>query len=248
MASMSGNSGGAWRFGCRGICLSLGGRQILKDVSLSVERGEMLGLIGPNGAGKTSLFEVLSGRYRAQKGNVFLGDRTIDGLDIHRRARLGVGRTYQSPVVPNALSIEETFRAARKAFRPHMSVHDAEWAARLVGFEVPWHKPTGLLDTFDRRKLLLAMLMMRRPRVLLMDEPASGLINTEIDELDLMLRKLVDEYHVAVILIEHRLELLDAIADRVCVLDLGEMIAEGDPATVFDHPEVRAAYFEGADA
>ena len=239
-------SGQQMEFGCENICLSLGGRQILKDVSLSVKRGELLGLIGPNGAGKTSLFEVLSGRYRPQSGQVLLGDRSLDGLDIFQRARLGVGRTYQSPVVPDALTIEETFRAARKAFRPHMSIHDAEWASRLVGFEVPWDRPTGMLDTFDRRKLLLAVLMMRRPRVLLMDEPASGLINTEIDELDLMLRKLVDEYHLAIILIEHRLELLDAIADRVCVLDLGEMIAEGDPATVFDHPEVRAAYFEGA--
>jgi ABC-type branched-subunit amino acid transport system ATPase component len=127
-----------------------------------------------------------------------------------------------------------------------MSVHDAEWAARLVRLEVPWDRIAGSLDTFDRRKLLLACLMMRRPRVLLMDEPASGLINTEISELDLLLRKLVDEYHIAVILIEHRLELLGAIADRVVVLDLGAVIAEGDPKGVFSDPAVRAAYFEGA--
>jgi len=93
---------------------------------------------------------------------------------------------------------------------------------------------------------LLACLMMRRPRVLLMDEPASGLINTEISELDLLLRKLVDEYHIGVILIQHRLELLGAIADRVVVLDLGAVIAEGDPKSVFSNPAVRAAYFESA--
>jgi branched-chain amino acid transport system ATP-binding protein len=233
-------------FGCEDICLSLGGRQILKDVSLSVRRGEMLGLIGPNGAGKTSLFEVLSGRYTQQKGRVYLDGHSLGRLDIFRRARLGVARTFQSPVVPNALTVGEVFRAARKAHAPLMSVHDAEWAARLMHLEVPWDKPSGSLDTFDRRKLLLACLMMRRPRVLLMDEPASGLINTEIAELDLLLRKLVDEYHIAVILIEHRLELLGAIADRVCVLDLGAVIAEGDPANVFANPLVRAAYFEGA--
>jgi len=233
-------------FGCTGVHLQLGGRQILKDVSLSVQRGELLGLIGPNGAGKTSLFEVLSGRYHAQRGEVHLDDQSLDGLDIFQRARLGVARTYQSPVVPNALTVGETFRAARKAYTPYMSVHDAEWAARLVHFDVPWDRIAGSLDTFDRRKLLLACLMMRRPRVLLMDEPASGLINTEISELDLLLRKLVDEYHIAVILIEHRLELLDAIADRVCVLDLGAVIAGGDPKTVFSDPAVRAAYFEGA--
>jgi len=232
-------------FGCVGVCLSLGGRQILKDVSLSVQRGELLGLIGPNGAGKTSLFEVLSGRYHAQQGEVFLDGKSLAGLDIFQRARLGMARTYQSPVVPNALSVGETFRAARKAYAPYMSVHDAEWAARLVHLEVPWDRVAGSLDTFDRRKLLLACLMMRRPRVLLMDEPASGLINTEISELDLLLRKLVDEYHIGVILIEHRLELLGAIADRVCVLDLGAVIAEGDPKGVFSDPAVRAAYFEG---
>jgi branched-chain amino acid transport system ATP-binding protein len=233
-------------FGCTGVSLSLGGRQILKDVSLSVQRGELLGLIGPNGAGKTSLFEVLSGRYHAQQGEVALDGKSLAGLDIFRRARLGVARTFQSPVVPNALTVGETFRAARKAYAPLMSVHDAEWAARLVRLEVPWDRIAGSLDTFDRRKLLLACLMMRRPRVLLMDEPASGLINTEISELDLLLRKLVDEYHIAVILIEHRLELLGAIADRVVVLDLGAVIAEGDPKGVFSDPAVRAAYFEGA--
>jgi branched-chain amino acid transport system ATP-binding protein len=233
-------------FGCTGVYLSLGGRQILKDVSLSVQRGELLGLIGPNGAGKTSLFEVLSGRYHAQQGEVALDGKSLAGLDIFRRARLGVARTFQSPVVPNALTVGETFRAARKAYAPLMSVHDAEWAARLVRLEVPWDRIAGSLDTFDRRKLLLACLMMRRPRVLLMDEPASGLINTEISELDLLLRKLVDEYHIAVILIEHRLELLGAIADRVVVLDLGAVIAEGDPKGVFSDPAVRAAYFEGA--
>ncbi len=232
-------------FGCAGVCLSLGGRQILKDVSLSVQRGELLGLIGPNGAGKTSLFEVLSGRYHAQQGEVYLDGKSLAGLDIFQRARLGMARTYQSPVVPTALSVGETFRAARKAYAPYMSVHDAEWAARLVHLEVPWDRIAGSLDTFDRRKLLLACLMMRRPRVLLMDEPASGLINTEISELDLLLRKLVDEYHIGVILIEHRLELLGAIADRVCVLDLGTVIAEGDPKGVFSDAAVRTAYFEG---
>lgn len=234
------------RFGCEGVSLSLGGRQILKNVGLAVRGGEMLGLIGPNGAGKTSLFEVLSGRYVPQRGEVFLNQQPLGKLDIFQRARRGVARTYQSPVVPNSLTVGEVFRAARKAYPPYMSVHDAEWAARLVGLEVSWSRLAGTLDTFDRRKLLLACLMMRRAQVLLMDEPASGLINTEIAELDLLLRKLVDEYHIAVILIEHRLELLGAIADRIVVLDLGAVIAEGDPETVFKDPKVRAAYFEGA--
>lgn len=233
-------------FSCRGISLSLGGRDILDDVGLQVAAGEVLGLVGPNGAGKTSLFEVLTGRYRARSGEVALEGEAIDGWSIHDRARHGLARTYQSPIVPSSMTIDEVFRAARLAYRPHCSRFDAEHAARLAGFHQHWDRPAGTLDTFDRRKLLLACLLMRKPRVLLLDEPASGLINSEIDELDLIIRRQVDEYALAVIVIEHRLELLAAIAERVVVLDLGQVIASGSPAAVFDDPRVHAAYFAGA--
>ncbi|MEL7466581.1 MAG: ATP-binding cassette domain-containing protein [Pseudomonadota bacterium] len=235
-------------FGCEGVSLSLGGRRILSNVSLEARGGEILGLVGPNGAGKTSLFEVLCGRYKADEGVVRLDGRDITSTPFHQRARMGLGRTYQSPVVPASLTVGETFRAARKSQRPFLSRHDAEWAARLCHLRVPWETPASALGAFDRRKLLLACLMMREPKVLLMDEPASGLINAEIDELDLIIRRLVDEYAIAVVLIEHRLELLSAVADACVVLDLGEVIATGDPGAVFDDPRVRDAYFEGADA
>jgi len=235
-------------FGCENIDLSLGGRQILSGVTVAANAGEILGLVGPNGAGKTSLFEVFCGRYKADAGKVYLRDRDITRLPFYRRVRQGLGRTYQNPVIPTSLTVEETFRATRKAWAPWLSRHDAEWAARLAHLQVPWHTPASVLGAFDRRKLLLACLMMRKPDVILMDEPASGLINAEIDELDLIIRRLVDEYAIGVILIEHRLELLAAVADTCVVLDHGEVIAQGDPLTVFDNPRVRAAYFENVDA
>ncbi|MFK7835919.1 MAG: ABC transporter ATP-binding protein [Sulfitobacter sp.] len=235
-------------FGCEGIDLSLGGRDILKQVSLTARPGEILGLVGPNGAGKTSLFEVLCGRYTANAGKVMLDGKDITALPFHKRTRLGLGRTYQSPVVPTSLTIAETFGATRKAYRPYLSRHEAEWAARLVHLHSPWETPAAALGAFERRKLLIACLMLRGPRVILMDEPASGLINAEIDELDLIMRTLVDEYDIALVLIEHRLELLSAVADACLVLDLGEVIATGTPETVFDDPRVKAAYFEGQDA
>lgn len=231
-------------FGCRGIGISFGTRAILRDVSLDVAPAEVLGLVGPNGAGKTSLFEILCGRYTASAGSVHLDGRDITRIAVHDRARAGLARTYQSPVVPGALTIAETFRAARFSHRPFKTRMDAEWACHLAGFRQPWDRLAGSLDTFDRRKLLLACLLIRKPRVLLLDEPASGLINSEIDELDLIIRRLVDEYHIAAILIEHRLELLSAIADRAVVLDMGEVIATGTPREVFDDPRVLAAYFE----
>jgi branched-chain amino acid transport system ATP-binding protein len=231
-------------FGCRGIGISFGGRSILRDVTLAVSPGEVLGLVGPNGAGKTSLFEIFCGRYEASAGEVLLKGQDVTRLAVHDRARLGLARTYQSPVVPGALTIAETFRAARFAYRPYKTRMDAERACHLANFRQPWDRLAGSLDTFDRRKLLLACLLMRDPSVLLLDEPASGLINSEIDELDLIIRRLVDEYHIAAILIEHRLELLSAIADRAVVLDMGEVIATGTPREVFQDPRVLAAYFE----
>ncbi len=234
--------------GCSGISLSLGGRLILSDVGLEAKPGQILGLVGPNGAGKTSLFEVLCGRYAPDAGTVTLDGRDVTRTPFHRRARLGLGRTYQSPVVPASLTVGETFRAARKSHTPFLSRHEAEWAARLTHLHVPWEMPAAALGAFDRRKLLLACLIMRHPKVLLMDEPASGLINAEIDELDLIIRRLVDEYAIGVILIEHRLELLSAVADACVVLDLGEVIATGAPRDVFNDPRVKAAYFEGVDA
>lgn len=231
-------------FGCRGIGISFGARTILRDVSLSVSPGEVLGLVGPNGAGKTSLFEILCGRYIATAGEVFLRGQDITRMAVHDRARRGLARTYQSPVVPGALTIAETFRAVRHAYRPYKTRMAAEWACHLANFRQPWDRIAGSLDTFDRRKLLLACLLLRDPAVLLLDEPASGLINSEIDELDLIIRRLVDEYHIAAILIEHRLELLSAIADRAVVLDMGEVIATGTPEDVFRDLRVLAAYFE----
>jgi ABC-type branched-subunit amino acid transport system ATPase component len=223
---------------------SFGARTVLSQVSLAVQPGEVLGVVGPNGAGKTTLFEILSGRLAPSQGQVFLQGRDITALPLHERARLGVARTYQSPVVPELLSVAEVFRAARQAYQPFLTAHDAEWAARQVGLTVPGAMPAVALGTLDRRRLLLACLLMRRPRVLLMDEPAAGLINAEVDAIDAILRFAAQELGMAVLLVEHRLELLAALAHSVVVQDAGERIAQGRPETVFDEPRVRAAYFE----
>jgi ABC-type branched-subunit amino acid transport system ATPase component len=224
--------------------MSFGGRSVLAGVSLAAHAGEVLGVVGPNGAGKTTLFEILSGRIVPTAGRVYMDGRDVTALPLHARARMGLARTYQSPVVPEALTVGEVFKAARQAYRPYLTAHQAEWAAHQVGLAVPMAMPAGSLGTLDRRRLLLACLLMRRPRVLLMDEPAAGLINAEVDEIDAIVRFMSQELGVAVLLVEHRLELLAAIASRVIVLDAGELIAEGSPHTVFDEPRVRAAYFE----
>jgi branched-chain amino acid transport system ATP-binding protein len=231
-------------FACENLALDLGGREILRHIDLALQPGEVLGIIGPNGAGKTSLIEILSGRYAPKTGKVYFKGRDITQLRLHERARMGIGRTYQTPVVPEDLTVGETFKAVRQAYRPYLSRFDAEYAAALVHFVAHDDTPTSVLETFNRRKLLLASILMRQPQLLLMDEPAAGLINSEIDEIDGILRMLSKEMNIAVILVEHRIELLETIADRVIVMDAGEVIAQGELADVVDDPRVRAAYFE----
>ncbi|GGC77108.1 ABC transporter ATP-binding protein [Chelatococcus reniformis] len=238
---------GAPLFGCEDIRLDLGGRAILHGISLEVRRGEVLGIIGPNGAGKTSLFEVLSGRLRPKSGRVLFEGRDVTGLPLHARARLGIGRTYQTPVVPDELTVGETFKATRQAYRPYLTRFDAEYGAELVGLHARDEEPTARLETMNRRKLLLACLLMRRPPLLLMDEPAAGLINSEVDEIDHLIRMLSKEMNVAIIIVEHRIELLEQIADRVMVMDAGEAIAHGSLKEILADPKVHAAYFEMAD-
>ncbi len=231
-------------FSCENLSLDLGGREVLRNIGFELRPGEVLGIIGPNGAGKTSLLEILSGRYQPKKGRVTYKGRDITSLKLFERARLGIGRTYQTPIVCEDLTVGETFKAARQAFRPYLTRFDAEYGANLVHFTTPYDRANSQLKTFERRKLLMANLLMRRPSILLMDEPAAGLINAEIDEIDQILRMLSKEMNVAVLIVEHRIELLDSIADRVIVMDAGEVIAEGDLADVIKSPAVRAAYFE----
>lgn len=235
-------------FSCEGIFLDLGGREILRDINLSVSSGEVLGIIGPNGAGKTSLFEVLSGRLHPKSGSVRYRGQDITRLKLHERARIGIGRSYQTPVVPDELTVGQTFKAARQAYAPYLTRFDAEYGAELAGLNVSHDEPTASLETLNRRKLLLACLLMRRPTLLLMDEPAAGLINSEVDEIDHLIRLLSKEMNIAIAIVEHRIELLDTIADRVMVMDAGEVIAEGSLGAILADPNVHAAYFENVDA
>jgi ABC-type branched-subunit amino acid transport system ATPase component len=229
---------------CSGVSLELGGRTILESVSLDVEPAEVVGLAGPQGAGKTSLFEVLSGRQLRHEGDVLFDGRSVRQLDMRRRVELGLARSFQRPIVPAALTVGETLKAARRAYQPQPSRLKVEWAVEFVRLRARMEQPTGSLETLERRKLMLACLLLHEPQIVLLDEPASGLTGSEIDEIDLVVRKLSQEYGVAVLLIEHRLELLAMVASRVLVLDVGRIIAEGPPETVFLDETVRQAYFD----
>lgn len=122
-----------------------------------------------------------------------------------------------------------------------------EWLTEFVHLNTSLSTPTGALETLERRKLMLACILARNPQIVLLDEPASGLTGSEIDEIDLIVRKLVQEFGVSILIIEHRLELLAMISSKILVLDVGEIIAEEVPEKVFTLPAVRAAYFDAVE-
>lgn len=165
-------------------------------------------------------------RLAPKSGQVFFNGKDITKLALHQRARLGIGRSYQTPVVPEALTVAQVFKAGRQAYHPFLVPDQAEWGANLAEFHVAGSMIAEQLDTLDRRKLLLSCLLMRRPKLLLMDEPAAGLINSEIDELDEVLRVLAKELNIAILVVEHRMELLETIADRIIVMDAGEIVSQ----------------------
>jgi branched-chain amino acid transport system ATP-binding protein len=229
---------------CTDICKRYGGLVVLDGVSLSADSGQILGLAGPNGAGKTTLLDVLTGRVRADSGRVTIGGLDVTRSSTFRRARLGLARSFQSPLVPESLTVGEVLEAARVGSLPHRHRDDIQQARELGRLDVPDGTQAIRLDALDRRKLLVTCLLVQRPRVLLLDEPASGLLQDEITELDRIIRGVTNELGLAVIVVEHRLELLFALAQRAVVLDEGRLIADGPTAEVFSDPVVRAAYFE----
>ena len=233
---------------CTDVRALYGGFVAVDGVSLAAEGGHILGVAGPNGAGKTTLFDVITGYHSADRGRVELNGQDITKLPVHRRARLGLARTFQSPIVPTDLTIGETLEAARIAWLPKLDPADVQPARELARFTTGDEVRCGGLDTLDRRKLLLTCMLMRKPNALLLDEPCSGLMQDEIDEMDAIIREVTAETGMAVVVVEHRLELLHAVAETVIVMDAGGVIAEGPPASVFEDPVVRAAYFDAPQA
>ncbi|MFI5054539.1 MAG: ABC transporter ATP-binding protein, partial [Acidimicrobiia bacterium] len=244
-----------------------GGVVALDDVSFSVGAGEIVGVLGPNGAGKTTLFDVISGFLPADRGTVTLGDaanrREITGLPAHARARLGLGRSFQDGRLFPALTVGETIAVAREhAVRvrdpisaalhlPTVARSEAAVRARvdelieLLGLGAYADKFVHELSTGTRRIVDLACVLAHEPQVLLLDEPSSGIAQREAEALAPMLRDVRNTLGASLLVIEHDLTLLRSVSDRLVALDLGRVVAVGDPVTVLDHPAVIRSYLGG---
>jgi branched-chain amino acid transport system ATP-binding protein len=234
------------------ITVSFGGNRALSEVDLDVRAGEITGLIGPNGAGKTTLFNVVTGMLTPTDGRVLLAGRDIGRLDTHKRARLGIARTFQRLELFTDLTVRDNLRVAgeirnswatfgRKARRIDVA-GETERVLDLVGLTGVADAEVAALPTGTARIVELGRALMIQPRVLLLDEPASGQTDDETKAFESLLRRLVRDDDLAVLLIEHDMALVMNVCDRIHVLDFGEVIAVGTPDAVRDDPRVREAY------
>jgi branched-chain amino acid transport system ATP-binding protein len=230
------------------VSVRFGGLAALSDVSLSAADGSITGLIGPNGAGKTTLFNVVTGMQRPNTGAVFLDERDVRGLSSFRRARLGLGRTFQRLELFGSLTVAENIgvaasiglRGVIKARAKTIQEIRQETLDRL-GLTSVANERADTLPTGTARLVELARALATRPRVLLLDEPASGQDVDETERFSGILRDLASD-GLAILLVEHDMELVMNVCHSIVVLNYGRVICTGTPAEVRADSEVRAAY------
>ncbi|MES2664674.1 MAG: ABC transporter ATP-binding protein [Pseudomonadota bacterium] len=228
----------------RALTRHFGGLRAVDGVDFALLPGEVHALIGPNGAGKTTFVSLLSGRIPAQSGQVLLGGQDITALPAHARVRRGVAYTFQITSIYQGLNVFDNVALAVQG-RANIAAEVAGALGRvgLVGFDT---QPAGTLSYGHQRLLELAMGLALRPRVLILDEPTQGLAAGEIDSFRALVRSLVPD--MAVLLIEHNMEVVMDLADRITVLNSGKVLAVGTPAEIRANRAVQDAYLGGDDA
>jgi branched-chain amino acid transport system ATP-binding protein len=239
-----------------GLSKAYGGVQALRDVSFSVDAGEVVAMIGPNGAGKTTCFNMLNGQLAPDAGEIRLGQASLAGLAPHRIWRLGVGRTFQITATFGSMSVRENVQMALLSHHrrlasilssaPRCCVEEADALLERVGMRRQAERPCAVLAYGDLKRLELALALAHRPRLLLMDEPTAGMAPGERGELMQLAATLARSDRIAVLFTEHDMDVVFGYAGRVIVLHLGEIIASGPPEEVRADPKVREVYLGDA--
>jgi len=243
----------------KNLSKAFGALTAVDGVSLGIEAGTLHSIIGPNGAGKTTLFNLLTGTYRPSSGRIFFDGRDITGTPAHRVAHLGLARSFQRTNVFPAFSLLDNVWVAAFACGPswkgllwrradrYPEVRARALAALAdVGLADKAEQPVREISHGEQRQLELAIALAAAPRVLLLDEPAAGLSPEETKRLVALVRGLKGRY--TIVLIEHKMDIIMSVSDRVSVMHFGSLIAQGTPAEIQKNPEVRRAYLGGVAA
>jgi branched-chain amino acid transport system ATP-binding protein len=241
-----------------GMSLAFGGVYANRDINLTVGDGELHGVIGPNGAGKSTLLNLISGHLRPQAGTIEFGGERVDTQPAYRRARLGIAIVFQgarlfpgmtvlenimvgATAVTHAGAVAAVLRTPRQRLEEHRIRESAQESLERVGLTEWADRDAASLPLGQQRRMQLARALTGKPKLLLLDEPASGLRSAERDALSALLGELKSD-GMSIMLIEHDVPMVMRVADRITVLDLGEVISEGTPDVVRSDPRVIAAY------
>ena len=247
-----------------GLGISFGGLKAVNDVSFTVKPGEIVSVIGPNGAGKTTLFNMISGVYQPGSGKVMLNGEDVTAMSPHLLARRGMCRTFQNLQVFQSMTVLENvvsgyhlqesghvlsdllnLPASRR--RARQAEAGARELLKRVGLERAAEREAGSLSYGSLKRLEIARAMALKPKVLLLDEPAAGCNAVETEEIDHLIAEIAAS-GVEILLVEHDMKMVMRISNHIVVLDHGEKIAEGDPASVSRNPAVIAAYLGAENA
>lgn len=238
----------------RDLSLRIGGAQILEDISFAVPTGEIVGVIGPNGAGKTTLFNLVSGVHQPTSGQVLLAGTDVTSASITQRARTGLGRTFQTSSLFPGLSVLENARLAAQVplgrtlslltfpRRQDPATRRASELLDEVGLTHRADVRAGDLAHGDKRKLEIAMLLATDPQVVLLDEPMAGVASGDVPGLTEVIRGLHRDHGCTVLMVEHHMEVLLGLVERVAVLHFGTLLAIDTPEAVMADPTVQSAY------
>jgi lipopolysaccharide export system ATP-binding protein len=226
-----------------GLAKSYGGRKVVRDASLHVQRGEAVGLLGPNGAGKTTIFYMITGLVKADAGRIELDGYDVTRLPMYRRARLGVGYLPQEASIFRGLSVEDNIRAVLEAVEPKRKKRERDLDQLLEEFRVTHVRksPAIALSGGERRRVEIARALASRPTFMLLDEPFAGIDPIAVGDIQVLVRHLT-ERGIGVLITDHNVRETLGLIDRAYIIHSGSVLMEGSPDEIVASPEVRRLY------